>query len=526
MIKDLHNKKEFDDYFKKKYAEDTIEPSQDLWENINKNIKYKGISANYRNILKLKIAVITLSVALIGSITYFEFLINNTKQIKTENTLNSINTDLKNKSGKTKTNKNQFGIKMTDSSNTNKQIPVNTNRNMENSSGNKNIFKEPENFSSQNISANKNSIKLQNHKKIVIVNSKNEDSTSSENIVNSINNNQVSDFQDTVNNAIDSQNNIIGNKVISDNRIDIVAGNDKDLLKNTVNKNTQKNDLNTENNTVDTISENLPVESRLFSEEKNSVYKGDSILNRQSKRNDGFSIKKNIKDKFSFGINFTPQYSYRYLLNNTDYYIPDIGISYFNSHEKGNFSFASGLNLLYQISNKWKIATGIEYSQYSQKTELQNFELKKDAQTGYYIYTSVGRNNLSINSSVLPNNANFLKSSILYSFVNIPLSAEYKLSKNIFINAGINYGFLFNEDVNWKAEDYEGDFFINTNSITGFKTSNLSFSAGFGYEQTIYKKISIIINPQITSFVTSLTNQMPVNTYPYILGIKLGLRYK
>jgi len=262
--------------------------------------------------------------------------------------------------------------------------------------------------------------------------------------------------------------------------------------------------------------------------EKNSVSANQEIVENnagKNKRNKGFE-KKHLKKRFSISIYATPQYSFRTLIPNTAYSVPDMDKTYFNEHEKGSFNFSAGVQLSYELNKKWIITTGVEYAQYSQKMKISSFYLTTDNQNGYYAYTSIGKDDLIIHSSIPISDTNFLESSKIYSFINIPVDIEYKLSKNFFLTGGISYNFLVSTDVNWQAEDYNGDFTITTNNITGIKESNFSFMIGIGYEQSIGSKFSFVVNPRFTTFITSFTKEIPVKTYPYTVGVKLGVKYK
>ena len=235
-------------------------------------------------------------------------------------------------------------------------------------------------------------------------------------------------------------------------------------------------------------------------------------------------IKKN--KRFLIELSTTPQYTYRTILNNKAYYNPDLGKTYFNNRENGNYSFATGLRLYYILNDKWKISTGVEFSQYSQKMKIKSFDLKTDNKNSYYAYTSIGINNLTINSSNLINNADFLGSSTIYSFINIPVTTEYKITNCCFITGGINYNFMVSKEVNWQANDYNGNFSITTNTITGVNSHNFNFIIGVGYIKSFGTKLSMVISPQFSTYITSITNNLPINTYPYSLGLKISMRIK
>ena len=81
----LQNNDEFDNFIREKYEKDTIEPSKELWNNINRNMKYQNIYSNIQTISKIKIVLVILSITLIGTITYFEIALQNTNLQKHHN---------------------------------------------------------------------------------------------------------------------------------------------------------------------------------------------------------------------------------------------------------------------------------------------------------------------------------------------------------------------------------------------------------------------------------------------------------
>lgn len=466
MIKNIQNTDEFDNFFKKKYAKDTIKPSRELWENIEKKMKFNSISTNKQNILKLKIAVATLAVALIGVIIFFGIALQNSNTQKTETINFNENTHASNKevlNPQSLKNKNTL-IVSSDA----------INDNMQETKSNKYI----KNTQKDNYPKNK-----------ILV-----------------------DYKDSI---LDNPF-IVENKKPEIKNMDYIpAHHINDVLEKDTLVNSQFifPDSSIENH------EKINNNEISVNETQNSEVKNDDTPNEKNKR-------KEEGNRFSVELSITPQYSYRTLYNNTNYYDPDLGKAYFNSREKPNISLSAGFLLIYRLDERWNINIGAAYSQYSQKMKISSFDLKTDNQNHYYIYTSIGINDLTINSSEPVSNVDFLKSHILYSFINIPLTAEYKLTDKFFITGGINYSFLIAKNINWQSEDYKGDFSITTNNITGLKTSNFSFMLGAGYVKSIGQNFSLIINSHYTSFMTSITNEMPVNTYPYSFGLKLGLRYK
>lgn len=488
----LQNSDEFDDFFKKKYANDSIKPSPELWTTIHQKTKFSNISTNYQSISMLKIAVSVLAVALISTIIYFEISINKAKTGNTEsdNKIKNISIIERNESSNTLNNRN---IDLSE----NDQIYNKVINEKMNNLRNNDVHE-----ISKNVYGNGNPIKAKDDDK------------------------QYSIKKD----KLTKMNLITENKIKTN--INLIDKQDIGLIGDSLTMaETLSEDIDTTSAGVYIYNNKCEIYNYDSLPFTHTIVKNDNLINinenqtKKNKLNKG-SEKKHNKGKFSLNINVSPQYSFRTLQNNVSYMIPDIGEKYFNEHEKGNFSYSTGLQLLYTLNKKWEISGGLEYSRYSQSIGINGFDLKTDNQNDYYVYTSIGKDDLIINSSVPVNDSEFLKSSKIYSFINIPLGLEYYLINNFFITGGISYNHLLTTDVNWQAEDFNGDFSIITNNITGIKRSNFSFSIGAAYKKIINSKLSLVINPQFTAFITSFTREMPVKTYPYTLGIKFGLRYK
>ncbi len=501
----LHNTDDFDSFFREKYEKDTINPSPELWESISQKLTYKSVYSNYRNITMLKVAVVVLAIALVSAVLYFEISLSNT----------NLN--------------NQKVL-------TNKVEEVKQDGLIEN----QNIFQD--NVTMQEEIDTETAIHSQKNKQnqIVISTKKRKTtttvSTPLEHFKSDVKNHQKVNKTD-----IDHKSKKSTTRFAYDTHT--TSASKKPTPVKITNKDKNKTNKETDKSTIVTNPEKdkTPV---IYSENKTKVKTGttniadnnylfntDSVYDYNSK-NENIQVvdkKANFKkfvNRFSIGIYATPQYSFRFLSANSTYSVPDIGKEYFNDREKGAFSFTAGLQLYYSLNNKWKLSTGAEYSTYSQNMELNGFDFKQDNQNGYYVYTSIGKDNLTINSSVPVSDSEFIKSSKVYSFINIPLGIEYSITNNFFVNGSLVYSLLVSSDVNWKAEDFNGDFSVSTDNITGINANNFSVMLGIGYKKAFGSKFSVVVNPQVSSFVTSFTSKMPVKTYPFAAGLNIGLRYK
>ncbi len=501
---DLHNNDEFDNFFKEKYGNDTINPSSDLWEGIKQKLTYKSIYTNYRNITMLKVAVVVLAAALVGVVLYFKISLSNRHlgNQKVSNNKEVVHQDDLIKNQKILQDstiiQDEFDLEAVEHTHNNKQksIIISTKKE-EMSVAAANLLKPSK--------AEVKTYKKEKETGIVYKGKKATNQPLSKMQMANVNNIQTPvEVASKGNNEIKTEtyNTTIVTKPEKD-KTPVISSENKTKVK--------------------------PWTTNLA--DNNYLFNTDSVYDYNSKNENIQAVGKKVNFKkfvnhFSIGIYATPQYSFRFLSANSAYSVPDIGKEYFNDREKGAFSFTAGLQIYYSLNNKWKLSTGIEYSTYSQNMELSGFDIKQYPQNGYYVYTSIGKDNLTINSSVPVSDSDLIKSSKVYSFINIPIGVEYSITNIFFVNGSLVYSLLVSSDVNWKAEDFDGDFSVSNDNITGINANNLSVMLGIGYKKTFGTKFSVVVNPQITSFVTSFTSKMPVKTFPFAAGLNIGLRYK
>jgi len=221
-----------------------------------------------------------------------------------------------------------------------------------------------------------------------------------------------------------------------------------------------------------------------------------------------------------------PEFSYRALLTNPKYIVPDYDIAYFNKTEKSDFTFSAGISGGFRMSDKLILKSGVFYSRYSFKFRTEAFYLLNTSTGGNLVYTSSGPVTISLLSSDTLSNESFIKSSIKFSYVNIPVIVELHLRYNYFINLGINLNMLACQNMNWQAEDYDGNFTETVaDPIEGIEFGGMSMIIGLGKEKYITRQLSVLINPSVRINLTSINNTSPVKSYPYSWGLNAGLRY-
>ncbi|HKK41221.1 MAG TPA: outer membrane beta-barrel protein [Bacteroidales bacterium] len=221
-----------------------------------------------------------------------------------------------------------------------------------------------------------------------------------------------------------------------------------------------------------------------------------------------------------------PELSYRMLTANSKYSMPDYGKPYFNKKEKPEITYATGVNFGVRIRDVLYLKSGILYSVYSYKFKTEAKNIISDNFNGIYVYTSSGAVDLKFLSSDSLSNDSFLKSSINISYINIPLMADIYIKSNYFLDLGIDFQMLAGQNMNWQAEDYDGNFSSAISSgVNNIKKYGISLKIGFGSERQITDRLSVLINPSFRMLLSSLNNIAPVKSYPYAWSINAGVRY-
>ncbi len=228
--------------------------------------------------------------------------------------------------------------------------------------------------------------------------------------------------------------------------------------------------------------------------------------------------------RYSLTFYICPTYSYRSLADNRAFSTPPYDKSYFNDRDQGDISYAAGALFTYSFRPKIRLESGVYYFNYTYDFKTQATYVNVDQ--GYnWFYTSAGILNFhAYLSDTLLQNA-LLKSKMKFSYLSIPLHAEYDFSPSIFMNIGMNISFLIGKDLQMQAIDYTGDFDFQAGDIQHLHSYNLNIIIGLGFRQAINKNMSFIINPAFRASLTTLNDQATVKSYPYTVGLSAGLRY-
>jgi hypothetical protein len=230
-----------------------------------------------------------------------------------------------------------------------------------------------------------------------------------------------------------------------------------------------------------------------------------------------------LKKRLSFELFFTPGYTYRTVSNNQIHYSSEYNKAYFDKRDKGAFTFAAGMLVDVKASDKISLTTGLTYSQYSQGFSTESYHLNYTDSQNAWLYTSTGNLYFKIVSSDSISQNDILRSSVRFSYINIPITFKYRFTRNYFVNAGVSLNLLVKQSLNLQAENFDGQF--EATPINDVERINFILNLGIGREFTLRNKLSLIINPGINLYLTSINNDATVKSYPFTLGLQVGLKY-
>ena len=207
--------------------------------------------------------------------------------------------------------------------------------------------------------------------------------------------------------------------------------------------------------------------------------------------------------KLEIGITYSPDYCYRKLK-------PDAGSKWIadirDTIEIGKLGYTTGLNVVYNISKKISIGTGILFSDKGEKTKK----------------TFLG-NSLS---GSLPINNKFIYH---YLYIDIPVKANYTILNGkfkLFLTAGISTNIFLGQKTTsilyYGNRDSEKR---KTNVSSDFSKINFAYIVGFGIDYPVTDKLNFKLEPLFRHSINSVI-KAPIKSYLYSTGVNIGIYFK
>jgi len=203
-----------------------------------------------------------------------------------------------------------------------------------------------------------------------------------------------------------------------------------------------------------------------------------------------------ITNRFLFGLNFTPEYSYRFL-KGTD---PE-GITIANERnniESSKFSYSFGANFGYYISRRILIGTGIQYLNIGEKITDKN-----DLYNGHNNYNFIGTS-FQLGYILMDNTFGLI--------INSGISTYVLLSANNHIENPTNNNNSYTSSIDDNSDNYS--------------KLSLAYSGSLGFSYKTSKRLSFYTGPTFKYFLTSIYQKdFSLLQKPYSIGLQIGCIY-
>ncbi|CAN5635185.1 hypothetical protein BH11BAC2_BH11BAC2_26410 [soil metagenome] len=234
------------------------------------------------------------------------------------------------------------------------------------------------------------------------------------------------------------------------------------------------------------------------------------------------------KSKLSIELFYSPSNSWCNLTDNTNDNFDDVAM--YNNREDSKFSYSSGVNLKYDLNPNWSLISGVAYTNVAKSMTIQTMFAEANANNEMHFQypTSNGVIEIPVNDSY-PNlhPGDSINSRVVCNqnikFINVPLMIRLQMTKKKFTwyaNAGFSANFIIQEKAKINMDNSEMTIL---NHINGLKKMNFGFLLGAGVQRNLSDNFGIFIEPVFKGSFTSITRNMAVNSYPYSMGVNLGV---
>jgi hypothetical protein len=198
---------------------------------------------------------------------------------------------------------------------------------------------------------------------------------------------------------------------------------------------------------------------------------------------------KKESSKFSLGVSYDPSLSFRNIKSESEF---DWLKNTYDSLEKPRYSFSSGLNLQFDISKRFSLATSVLYTLKGHKVE--------------------GKRELNT-AEIITN----------YHFLSIPIKLNYNLiaGKNkLYLMSGVCNDLLISSNqVHFNNEKTVETKFSSDAALTNYL---IAFTAGLGLDLKITDKSYFKLETFYQQSMNSMT-QTPIKRYLFSYGAKVGV---
>lgn len=217
--------------------------------------------------------------------------------------------------------------------------------------------------------------------------------------------------------------------------------------------------------------------------------------------------------KISFGINFSPDYSYRRLhSNNPDH---DFVINQLNDWEEPAFGYTTGLSVRYLVNKKFELESGLQFSDKTFNLDIDRDDFETP-DNGLY----------QPDDPAIPER---LTTNYHFYYLEVPFKLNYHFYQKrirMYVSAGVSADFAIDtkSKTTMKYRD-RTESIERSNNGGDYNKICLSGLVGFGAETALFKRFGIRIEP-VFRYSFSPIDDFMENENLYSAGLNLVLFYQ
>lgn len=282
--------------------------------------------------------------------------------------------------------------------------------------------------------------------------------------------------------------------------------------------------LNLKHHELKTISENT------FS------YKYAQKLEKPYLINPNLSVK---KSKFSIGLSFAPNYSFRVLkYRSSDVYATRVDPGavytfsqtegYRNSNDKPTSNFFASLDVYYRLGDRVSISSGLSYATFGERIQVLKLGDNHPARTDNPLFFDLPpwygspETESAEGSDIIPFDNR-------YSYIEVPIMAHVKIAQidNIRLDGQIGGAIGFLDHADALVYDFETDYYywLPKKDVGVYNQQIYSTTVGLNVSQYISNQIELFANPQIRYNLSStFKNNYGIRQNQYATALRLGFR--
>ncbi len=215
-------------------------------------------------------------------------------------------------------------------------------------------------------------------------------------------------------------------------------------------------------------------------------------------------------NKFSFGVSFSPDYTYRHLsMKNDEFNFVDAR----NELDDPRVGFTTGLVAKYNFKERFALESGVQFSDRGDKMEMGGNEWITPDEI------------LSIDSDPDPSIPDKFKSSYHYYYLGVPVKLNYYFLNGkikMYASAGVAADF-FVDGKNRTVMEFKDRTEKETHNLDeNFNKVNFVGLAGLGVETDIFQLLTLRLEPVFRYSFTSVVDA-PMKGYYYSAGVNIVL---